>query len=75
MKTKFSNPYINELQEDTDVSQENIAESPPNSASTAFNIDGMVTSPSTSSSSAKRRLVSTPATHTHTSNYISLIEN
>ncbi|XP_057420673.1 probable WRKY transcription factor 65 isoform X2 [Lotus japonicus] len=58
MDSKFSNNrhrYINELlEEDAEVAhhhQENIADSPP--SSTAFNIDGLVTSSSTSS--AKRR--------------------
>ncbi|KAJ1426156.1 WRKY domain [Sesbania bispinosa] len=37
-------------QDDTDIAQENIADSPP--SSTAFNIEGLVTSPT---SSAKRR--------------------
>ncbi|XP_027347716.1 probable WRKY transcription factor 65 [Abrus precatorius] len=44
--------FMNE-QEDTDVAQENIAESPP--CSTAFNIDGLVTSPT--SSSKRRRAI------------------
>ncbi|TKY60062.1 WRKY transcription factor 65 [Spatholobus suberectus] len=56
MDSKFSNSrksYINE-QEDTDAAQENnIAESPP--SSTMFNIDGLVTSPT--SSSKRRRAI------------------
>ncbi|RDX95282.1 putative WRKY transcription factor 65 [Mucuna pruriens] len=55
MDSKFRsnrNSYINE-QEDTDVAQENIAESSP--SSTAFNIDGLVPSPT--SSSKRRRAI------------------
>ncbi|KAK7359191.1 hypothetical protein VNO77_01141 [Canavalia gladiata] len=67
MDIKFSknrNAYINE-QEDTDLAQENIAESPP--SSTAFNIDGLVTSPTSSSKrrrATQKRVVQIPIKET-----------
>ncbi|CAL0306472.1 unnamed protein product [Lupinus luteus] len=52
-KLRNTSPYMNE-QEDSDVGgQENFVESPP--SSTIYNTDAMVTSPSTSTSSLKRR--------------------
>ncbi|KAK7247195.1 hypothetical protein RIF29_42072 [Crotalaria pallida] len=54
MDSKLRNSAYTNEQEDSDVvGQENFAESPP--SSTLYNMDGMVTSPSTSSSSLKRR--------------------
>ncbi|KAL2647714.1 hypothetical protein AAZX31_05G149700 [Glycine max] len=53
-KNRNVNSYTSEQDQDTDIAQENLAESPP--SSTVFNIDGLVPSPTSSSKRSRRAI-------------------